>query len=519
MDQQTILTGIATIVTGAISGGLTNAVAIWMLFRPHEPRRIGFFRLHGAIPKNKPRLARTIGKTVGERLLTPEDIAARLSAPQVREAFADAMTRVVDELLETEHGPLRQALPLQASAVVDGILDDLGPRVAERLAVWSETEGFQRVVEEWLERLRTDLATRPVGNLLTPAMRVELTERVDGWVTDLAEGEDLEQTLRAWVAYQLETLERDQRPLIDRLPPGLLAPVEQAIDDYLPTAIDRLAGLLADPETRNIISKALRTAFDGAARQLLLHERILAKLVVKDETFDRLLDGIERAGFERFASAITAPAVRGRLAGAVHQALLGLLRMPLGERLARLGPERREALIRTLGDWVVSAARSPTTRASVHKALERGLDVASDRTWGQLLGLVPAARAAAALGEALRGDTGRTWVAGTVTRAAERLLETPVGQPSAWLGADTTAALRAGVTQAAWGWVQIQVPRVVEKLNVPEMVEQKVLGFSTYRMEEIVRTVTERELKLIVRLGYLLGAIVGTVAFLLNQLV
>ena len=58
---------------------------------------------------------------------------------------------------------------------------------------------------------------------------------------------------------------------------------------------------------------------------------------------------------------------------------------------------------------------------------------------------------------------------------------------------------------------------MVQKLNVPDMVEQKVLGFSTERMEEIVRTVTQRELELIVRLGYVLGAIVGGVAVLINQ--
>ena len=39
--------------------------------------------------------------------------------------------------------------------------------------------------------------------------------------------------------------------------------------------------------------------------------------------------------------------------------------------------------------------------------------------------------------------------------------------------------------------------------------EEKVLHFPTARMEEIVRRVTDRELRLIVRLGYLLGAIIG----------
>jgi uncharacterized membrane protein YheB (UPF0754 family) len=40
-----------------------------------------------------------------------------------------------------------------------------------------------------------------------------------------------------------------------------------------------------------------------------------------------------------------------------------------------------------------------------------------------------------------------------------------------------------------------------------------VLGFSTQRVEEIVRGVTQRELNLIVQLGYLLGAVIGGVQY------
>jgi uncharacterized membrane protein YheB (UPF0754 family) len=45
------------------------------------------------------------------------------------------------------------------------------------------------------------------------------------------------------------------------------------------------------------------------------------------------------------------------------------------------------------------------------------------------------------------------------------------------------------------------------------MVEQKVLGFSLERIEEIVRLTTQRELDVIVRLGYVLGGLVGAAAF------
>jgi uncharacterized membrane protein YheB (UPF0754 family) len=50
------------------------------------------------------------------------------------------------------------------------------------------------------------------------------------------------------------------------------------------------------------------------------------------------------------------------------------------------------------------------------------------------------------------------------------------------------------------------------------MVERKVLGFSTQRIEEIIRGVTERELRMIVRLGYLLGAVIGVATFAVSRL-
>ena len=96
----------------------------------------------------------------------------------------------------------------------------------------------------------------------------------------------------------------------------------------------------------------------------------------------------------------------------------------------------------------------------------------------------------------------------------------PAPGPPAWpprgLGEETTATIRAGIATAAWTWVQEQIPRVVGQIQVPAMVEEKVLGFSTQRMEEIVRNVTQRELDLIVRLGYWLGGLVGVIAFLVS---
>ena len=518
MDQQTLVTGAVTIGVGALSGGITNAVAIWMLFHPYEPWGFGPFRLQGAIPKNKARLATSIGKTVAERLLTREDLAARLSAPSVREAFRGALDRLLDNVLERERGPLREQLsPDLVRAVEDGVAA-LAPRLAGHVASYATSPEFEALATRWLVRLRADLDGRPIGTTLTEERRAALRRAVDGWVAQLAEGDELEDVLRRFVHEQVARMAREPRPLLDLLPPGLTGTLEHAITDYLPVALEQLGALLANPEARRLVEDALHDAFDHSVRELLIHERLLARLVVTDRTIERLVDGFERDGFDRLTDAVTDPAMKAHVTRAVNDAIVRFLRQPLSERLRRLGPDRRDALERTLGDWLLLVARDPSTRAVIGRTVDRALHAAEQRTWGEVVGILPPKQISALVGEALAAPRSQVRVRRAVRQIARRILDRPVGRPAAWLGSDASATLREAVADAAWQAVHQQVPRVVEQLQIQEMVEQKVQGFSTARMEEIVRTVTQRELDLIVRLGYWLGGLVGLIAFGLNQL-
>src|SRR2546426_10692038 len=143
MAEPVWLQGVVTIFVGALSGGITNAVAVWMLFHPYEARGGGYFKLQGAIPKNRARLAKSIGKTVGQRLLTEEDLARQLTAPGLREAFDRAIAMFLDRAINTSHGPLREELPAPLVAELERALAPLAERLAERLAEFLEGSGFE----------------------------------------------------------------------------------------------------------------------------------------------------------------------------------------------------------------------------------------------------------------------------------------------------------------------------------------------------------------------------------------
>lgn len=509
MDSQTLITGAITVGVGALSGGITNAVAIWMLFNPHDERKVGPFTWHGALPKNKPRLAKAIGRTVGEKLLTPEDLATRLGAPAVRDAFTRALDGALTRFLTDERGPVLDLLGPAVRARLETALVEVARRGADRVAEHAGTPAFEGQVRDLLTRFATDLADRPIGEVLTDERRAALHGAVQRWLAQLTEGTEFRAAAERWVSGQLERLSAETRPLAEQLPAGLLGVIESAVNDYLPLAVERLGALLADPNAKGEVKRALREAFDRSVREMLVHERLLAKLLVTDKAIGRFVDGLEGDGFDRLAAAVNAPEMRARIGAAVADSAHAFLRVPLGERLQRLGPERRAALAHSAAEWLVLLARDPGTRTVAASALDRALLEVDRRTWGELLRALPAEEVARVARGIVQGEKGHARVAEAIRALALALLTRPLGRPADWLGDANVAALKSAIIDGAWHWVQEQVPTLVTQLDIPGTVEQKVLGFSTERMEQLVRDVSQRELTLIVNLGYVLGALVG----------
>lgn len=508
-----------TIALGAVAGGITNAVAIWMLFHPYEPRGWGRFTVQGAIPKNRARLARTVARTVGQRLLAPEDLARQLGAPGVREAFESAVRSFVGALLDVERGSLRRELPPAVLAEVESGLTGITPVIAERLTAFAATPAFNTAVERFLARIAAEVHDRPLGDVLTAARRAALRERLEQLVSDVGSSPELEQTIHGWFERQARRLEADHTPLMDRLPSSLVGVVERAVAGYLPVALDRLAAVLGNPNTRDRVERALHELFQRFASDLLLHERIVAKLVVTEKTIARLLNTFQRDGAEHLARLLEEPAMRAEVAGGVNDAVVAFLRQPLADHLAALGPDRVAALTRSAAGGVVAALRDPGARAYLIDRLDRALAGAEHRTFGDLLDHLPSDRVAGWVAHAVGAAPLRSWVEEAAGAAVQALLERPIGRLAGWLPEGQADRIVSALAPPLWEWVQRQVPVIVAQLDVETVVEQKVLGFSMQRLEELVRQTTQRELDLIVRLGYVLGAVVGAAGYAVSRLI
>lgn len=93
------------VIIGAAIGGITNSIAIKMLFRPYRPLYIGKWQLPftpGLIPKRRGELADQLGKMVAEYLLTPESIERKLTEPDFQKEMITLLQKEAKPFLAAD---------------------------------------------------------------------------------------------------------------------------------------------------------------------------------------------------------------------------------------------------------------------------------------------------------------------------------------------------------------------------------------------------------------------------------
>jgi len=522
MNQELVL-ALVKVGFGALAGGLTNTIAVWMLFHPYHPPRL-FGRwpvrfLHGAVPKNQPRLAAAIGRTVGSRLLTPEDLTSTFANVEFRDAFDQRLALFLDEVLHTERGSLRQLIPEAVAADIDVLIGDALNRGMEQLYDYVATERFEESMLRRADDIVGAVADEPIAGILTPARGDAVETAVEDWLQGVVESDDFSDAVSDYIERASKKLLEPGRNFEEILPLGLVGSLEKAIASYLPLAAERLGGLLEDPETRKKFETTIQELFQRFLQDLKFHQRVVARVVMTEDTVDKVLDTIQEEGAERLSEILRDPAVQDAIAQGVNQAIVDFLRRPVNEVLGNADDPTMVEARETLTGWVVGMARDSATREFLVEKLREGLDKAGARTWGDVLERIPTEKIADFLVVAARTDITHRAVEAGAQRIIGRMLERPIGIPARWFPEDGPARIEAALGDPIWDWLQTQVPAVVERIDVARRVEEKVLHFPTARMEEIVRKVTDRELRLIVRLGYVLGAFIGLLMVAVDALV
>ena len=138
-------------VIGGVIGYFTNYIAVKMLFRPLKPVKIGGRTLPftpGIIPKGKPRLAKALGKAVGEKLLTRDDIRKMLLSGEVKDKILDGVVKGIQEVQHSQDSLetfLEQYMTVEDYEAMRGHLEDF---ITEKISHGLEQLDVGKIIAE-----------------------------------------------------------------------------------------------------------------------------------------------------------------------------------------------------------------------------------------------------------------------------------------------------------------------------------------------------------------------------------
>lgn len=147
---------------GALIGWTTNVIAIKLLFRPLEPVQILWFKLQGLIPKRRDDIAKSIGETVEQELLSVDEIMDKLIEGADKTEILELLKVKIIALTE---GKLPSFIPSAFTGMIkkyiediidqqgEGILDEMTEKLVHKATT---SISVSKMVEEKIGMLQLD---------------------------------------------------------------------------------------------------------------------------------------------------------------------------------------------------------------------------------------------------------------------------------------------------------------------------------------------------------------------------
>ncbi|MFB7158690.1 MULTISPECIES: DUF445 domain-containing protein [unclassified Lysinibacillus] len=173
-----LVTLIFMAVIGAAIGGVTNHLAIKMLFRPHNAIYIKNWRVPftpGLIPKRRDELAKQLGLTVVNYLLTPETFRKKFFSKDIQEKVEQLVQTKVEETIFTNDKTIQDWLSLAGFSGMSATIE----------------QKVETIVEGQFESVKNTLSTKSIRSLLSADIQHTIDAKIPVAVDHILEkGED-----------------------------------------------------------------------------------------------------------------------------------------------------------------------------------------------------------------------------------------------------------------------------------------------------------------------------------------
>lgn len=474
---------------GALIGYLTNHIAIRMLFRPLKPWRIAGVRIPltpGVIPAARHRLARNIGKMVGDHLLTPADIRRALAEPGFQHNLRRLIETQTAAIYQARLGPPVTVVPPAFRSYFQTGIKLLRRRLLKDLHRHLDSPEFAASLSRAGDQYFNELLQRRLTVLLPADKLQRLLQSLGEQIGQLLASPAFQQGLTTYLDRKLTDLIAAGKTPADLLPPPVLKALLDRLEEQVPHLLQYLAKVLEKPEIQAKLATGLGEVLQKFSSSLGPLGAMLGSVLPPATVAAKLRAWLGARGWEAGRWLLDDEARRTMAAALRREAELFTQR-PLADLLAGVSPEQlqrtRQELTRTMAELLCQ----PESATAVTDLLAEALTARQDQTLATVMMEFWGSEAAAKgcrftndeLLRLLRSRRGKQMIDQLLGDLVEsRLLARPLGRPADLLPRQVRQALNDYLLSHVKQLLEQEVPPLIDALKIHTIVTRKVTAWN-----------------------------------------
>lgn len=500
---------LVSIIVGAAIGYFTNWLAIKMLFRPHEEKRVFGLKVPftpGLIPKERYRISKSVGDAIGEHLLTEDTISKSLKKVEVKNAFKNLILNKLSYLIK-EDNRAEEVLKSIFKQRYEGLKSGFIKKTSNVLLSYIRSEEVKEKIYISIE------------NELLPSMKVPLYDYFSG-----EKGSNIKDTLIKEVYLCLESnsfKENINKVIKDKINKKIES--NEKVKDVLPEDMLEMGKTYAYNHRDEIVNEikifiqkkdmedSIKDILTDAIRNKL--NPMVAMFINVDSLYEKampiILENLEKEKFKI------------KLISFINNEIDKIKEKEISEVLSELSLEEVEKIQNTISNMIQIKLLNERLVKNLIDSLEQELQK-NEVTIEALCNKFKINRKEIYMNlynKIINSKEIEINIENTLIKVANNLLQKNVKE---LIHLENIYEYFKGSNQ----WIEdvynktfdSQGTEIIKALNISQMVEEKLNELDVEFTEKIILDIANKELKAITWLGGLLGGIIGIITPIINSI-
>ena len=474
---------IIPMIVGAVIGYATNWLAIKMLFRPYYEKRFMGIKIPftpGLIPKEKSRISKNIGATVGEYLLSPETIAETLSSDDTNKKIKSWIEGKIQGLKDSGKSVKVLLLDLFGEGY-EGIIERSEMAISKILLKEIRSQKLQNKIIDFLK-----------SKIYDDNIYEDIKTNLERVLNKSLESQELERLIQGKLEEGLDDLSKDERTLKDALPEK----INTEIDIYLNENIGDIGNHIRDIVNSEDVQDKLKTSISNMVDQNI--SRLITSFISSESITEKIYATISKYINDESSNKD------------IHLIFKSLIDKVMGRKISELAPGLLDRINPIdLSNYILDHMKEEDNqREIIHIHDEKIKNIDTDKIIEDLsneLELV------------LNSETIQREVILLVKDNMDKILDIDINDILIKLE-NNSSKIYGFIKVTFDDFIKKELPEIIKMFNVSKIVEDEINKFDVEFTEKLILDIAHKELRAITLIGALLGAIMGLLSPLLQML-